>query len=208
MITTHGLMAPLIPFLARRDAERGPDVRWVASSGRDSDAHHPRFAHRTESSSPFGLSANGPLSSAGNLSRIAISGGGDRTRKITRGLNNDGIVSSPVCYFDLEHAGLRSRPINGVSLPQGGSPALVQLGAAATAPVGPSVFARPVGFAACDAAPSAPFVCRYSFSWSPADVPFPAAAGASGDPAFASQSACPAAAGISCRFRRCRYLEA
>ena len=93
-----------------------------------------------------------------------------------------------------------------------GSPALVQfgaaLGAAPSASAAWRAFARPVAFAECGAVPSAVFARRCSFSRWLADVLFPAAAGASGDPASARQLACPVVVDISCRWQRCRCLAA
>src|ERR1700719_374519 len=48
--------------------------------------------------------------------------------------------------------------------------------------VAPHAFARAVVSAACAAVPFVVFGCRWRFSWQPARVPFPAAAGASGVP--------------------------
>src|SRR3984885_2475379 len=104
-----------------------------------------------------------------------------------------------------------SPPINAVFLREDGSPALAQLGAAPGAAPSASAewhaFARPVAFAERGAAPSAVFENRCSFSWQLADVLFPAAAGVSGDPAFAWQPACLVPVDISCRLQRCRCLE-
>src|ERR1700722_15943804 len=105
-----------------------------------------------------------------------------------------------------------SPPINAVFLREDGSPALAQLGAAPGAAPSASAewhaFARPVAFAERGAAPSAVFACRCSFSWQLADALFPAAVGASGDPALAWRPAGPVAVDISCQFQRCRCLEA
>src|SRR5579862_5443265 len=82
------------------------------------------------------------------------------------------------------------------------------LGASQSAVAEQHAFAQLVAFAERVAAPSAVFARRCNFSWQLADVPFPAAAEVSGDPAFAWPLACPVAADISCPLRRCRYLAA
>jgi hypothetical protein len=71
--------------------------------------------------------------------------------------------------------------------------------------VAPHAFAQAVVSAACAAVPFVVFGCRWRFSWQPARVPFPAAAGVSGVPDSVWRLAVLAVVGIFCWSRHCRH---
>ena len=71
--------------------------------------------------------------------------------------------------------------------------------------VEPHAFAQAVVSAACAAVPSVVSGCRWRFSWQPARVPFPAAAGVSGVPDSVWRLAVLAVVGIFCWSRHCRH---